>query len=61
VHLHESNLVILATAWPEYQSIIEEFLRSGPNVIILDPYRIVHASSIVEDRSRLIQLGIHEK
>ncbi len=60
-HLHESNLVILATAWPEYQSIIEEFLRSGPNVIILDPYRIVHTSSIVEGKSKLIQLGIHEK
>jgi UDPglucose 6-dehydrogenase len=60
-HLHESNLVILATAWPEYQSIIEEFLRSGPNVIILDPYRIVHTSSIIEDKSKLIQLGIHEK
>jgi UDPglucose 6-dehydrogenase len=60
-HLHESNLVILATAWPEYQSIIEEFLRSGPNVIILDPYRIIHTSSIVEDKSKLIQLGIHEK
>jgi UDPglucose 6-dehydrogenase len=60
-HLHESNLVILATAWPEYQSIIEEFLSSGPNVIILDPYRIVHTSSIVKGKSKLIQLGSHEK
>lgn len=61
IHLSESDVVVLATNWPEYQGIIEEFLKLGTVVKILDPYRMVRTNSTNLGKSTLIQLGIYEK
>lgn len=61
IHLSESDVVVLATNWPEYQEIIEEFLKLGTIVKILDPYRMVRTNSTNLGKRTLIQLGIYEK
>lgn len=61
VYLGDSDVVVLATAWPEYQGIIEEFLELGTIVKILDPHRMVRTNSSNLGKSKLIQLGIYEE
>lgn len=59
--LSDSDVIVVATNWPEYELLIEEFLKLGKIVKILDPHRMIRATPSILDKCKLIQLGIYGK
>jgi len=59
--LSVSDVIVIATNWPEYQHIIEDFLKLGKIVKIIDPHRMIRVTPSILDKCKLIQLGIYGK
>lgn len=56
--LEGSAVVALTTPWPEYAPIMRAFLAAGPDVVVIDPYRMIEPTWERGTRTRVIQLGV---
>jgi UDP-N-acetyl-D-mannosaminuronate dehydrogenase len=52
------DVIAITTPWPEYSSALQQYLSTAPEVVILDPFRIIEHSWVVTPASQIIQLGI---
>ena len=52
------DIIAITTPWPEYSVALHRFLSTAPEVVILDPSRIIDHSWVVTPASQIIQLGV---
>ena len=52
------DVIAITTPWPEYSSALQQYLSTAPEVVILDPFRIIEHSWVVTPASQIIQLGV---
>lgn len=55
-----AQVIALTTPWPEYAVDVQAFLATGPETILIDPYRLVDRGWAQSSRTRIIQLGVSD-
>ena len=52
------DIIAITTPWSEYSQGLQKYLSTAPEVVILDPSRIIDPSWVVASVTRIIQLGV---
>jgi UDPglucose 6-dehydrogenase len=55
-----AHVIALATPWPQYAPEVQAFLATDPQVIVIDPHRLVDRGWAQSSRTRIIQLGVSD-
>ncbi len=58
--LFTCDIVAITTPWPEYSPALQKYLSTAPNVVIMDPFRIIEHSWVATPASHIIQLGVSD-